>query len=480
MKRNSKRVAGITRRDFIKSSAATAGALAAAPLLAKDVSIIPSDGNRKPNFLFLNLDQLSCEAIACHGCSAVKTPALDRIARGGVSFTQSYSTNPVCCPARSSWFSGRYTPETGVMVNGMPMARNIPDLGQWLRRSGYQVFHAGKWHIPQRNVASSFTVLGPDPKNTASLGDIVTTRSVEGFLRNYNRSEPFFLAAGLLNPHDICSFILQNMLYQGRMPYPELAGELPPLPPNFNVNMKEPQVIVQRRNKYFRDSGEEAGLGRWKEDYWRYYVWAYYHYIAMVDGQVGFILDLLADSRFADNTVLILSADHGDGHARHQMVLKSFLYDEAARVPFMISWPGHIPENVLDNTRLVSGVDLVPTVCDYAGIAAPPKMRGYSLRGLAEGKTAPWRDFVVSHTGLDGKMIRTNQYKLITYKGDPAVQLFDMKNDPWETKNLAEDAAHAAIVKEHLKTLKEYEAAFDLASLPPSAKARQSTAETEE
>lgn len=466
MKSERKRSAAVTRRDFLKSSIGAAGALAAMPSVAQNVFIVPSDRKQKPNILFLNLDQLSCEAIRHHGCAAVKTPNLDRIARQGISFTQSYSANPVCCPARAAWFSGRYTPETGVMVNGLPMAREIPDLGQWLRQHGYQVFHAGKWHIPQRDVSKSFAVLCPDPKNTASLGDIVTTRSVEGFLRNYGSREPFFLAAGLLNPHDICSFVLTNTMYRGVMPYPELAGELPPLPPNFRVAMKEPQAIVARKERYLRDAGEESGLGRWKDDYWRYYIWAYYHYIAMVDAQVGLILDTLEASRFAGNTVVILSADHGDGHGRHQMILKSFLYDEAARVPFMISWPGHLRENVLDNTHLVSGVDLVPTVCDLAGVPMPPDMRGHSLRPLAEGKAGPWRDFVISHTGLDGRMIRTNGYKLITYRNDPVLQLFDMKNDPWETKNLAEEAACASVVKDHLKALNEFEAKFKVIALP--------------
>ena len=456
----------ITRRDFIKASAAAAGAMAVVPAFAKNVSVMTGKTKPRPNFLFLNLDQLSCEAIRCHGCAAVKTPNLDRLARQGISFTQSYSANPVCCPARSAWFSGRYTPETGVMNNGLPMAQDVPDLGQWLRQNGYQTFHTGKWHIPKREVGKSFTVLGPDPKNTASLGDIVTTRGVEGFLRNYDRSEPFFLAAGLLNPHDICSFVLQNMMYGAAMPYPELADRFPPLSPNFDFDMTEPKAVVERRQKYMRAAGNEAGLGGWKEDFWRYYIWSYYQYIAMVDGQVGMILDALQASRFAGDTLVILSADHGDGHARHKMVFKSFLYDEAARTPFMISWPGRLLENIVDNAHLASGVDLVPTVCDFSGVPAPPDMRGYSLRPLAEGSTGPWRDFVVAHTGLDGRMIRTEQYKLIAYKGDPAVQLFDMKNDPWETKNLAEDLGRASLVKDHLKTLDDYEATFKVAALP--------------
>ena len=135
----------------------------------------------------------------------------------------------------------------------------------------------------------------------------------------------------------------------------------------------------------------------------------------------------------------------------------------------MMSWPGHLPENVIDNTHLVSGADLFPTVCDYAGAKPPPKMRGYSVRGPAEGRTQTWRDFVAAHTyDLRGKMLRSNDYKLIAYAKDPAIQLFDMKNDPGETRNLADQSGLASVVKDHQKMLSDFEATLDMA---PSVKA---------
>jgi arylsulfatase A-like enzyme len=172
----------------------------------------------------------------------------------------------------------------------------------------------------------------------------------------------------------------------------------------------------------------------------------------------------LERSPYRDNTIVILTSDHGEGQIRHKLVRKSFLYDEAARVPFMMSWPGHIREGVLDNDHLVSGVDVVPTVCDYAGISPPAAMSGYSLRPLAEGKSSEWRDFVVAHSPGDGHMLRTDQYKYIRYDNDPTVQLFDMKKDPWETKNLAEDSASDGLVKDHHRTLEDFEKNMKLAS----------------
>lgn len=450
--------AQLNRRDFLKTAAVGGLTLTVGTdYRAKNIYARTSRNTVRPNILFINTDQHNCEAISRHGCMHVKTPHMDRIARSGISFTQSYSTNPVCCPARSSWFSGRMTPETGVTSNGRPMNPDLPDIGQWLPRAGYQTFYTGKWHIPKRTVSKSFTYIGDNPKNTAETGDMVVARSTEGFLRNYREHDPFFLSVGLLNPHDICSFVLTSSIYEGKMPFPELHDDLPPLPPNFAVTMKEPQVVINRREKYWGNHGEESQMGQWDEDLLKFYMWSYYRYIEKVDGQIGIILDALARSPFAENTLVILTSDHGDGNLRHKLTFKSFLYDEAARVPFMMSWPGQLPEDVLNHHHLVSGVDVMPTVCGYAGIEAPPKMAGYSLRPVAEGGRIPWRDFVVSHTGNGGHMIRTEQYKLIHYDNDPVKQLFDMRNDPWETVNLAQEGRYQRTVQDHMHLLQDFE-----------------------
>ncbi len=111
---------------------------------------------------------------------------------------------------------------------------------------------------------------------------------------------PFFLSVGLLNPHDICSFVLSSSIYDGKMPFPDLHDSLPPLPPNFDITMKEPQVIVNRREKYWGDHGLESHMGQWEEDLLKFYMWSYYRYIEKVDGLIGVILDALARSPFAD------------------------------------------------------------------------------------------------------------------------------------------------------------------------------------
>ncbi|MEE9369842.1 MAG: sulfatase/phosphatase domain-containing protein, partial [Sedimentisphaerales bacterium] len=127
---------------------------------------------------------------------------------------------------------------------------------------------------------------------------------------------------------------------------------------------------------------------------------------------------------------------------------------------------GRLPENYRDAAHLVSGVDIFPTVCDFTGIKPPPHQRGYSLRPLLEGKVTEWREFVVAESFVNGRMLRTQDFKYITYKDDPIEQLFDMKNDPWEIKNLATDGNYASILEDHRKLLASWQAKLKLAPAP--------------
>ena len=130
----------VTRRTFISTVAGAAGAVALAP--ACGVAAAQAAGRLRPNILFLNVDQLSCDSIGHHGCTHVKTPNIDRLGTRSVSFTQSYSTNPLCIPARGGWFTGRMTPENG-LYDGGTMVEGMPTLGHCLRGQGYQTFHSG-------------------------------------------------------------------------------------------------------------------------------------------------------------------------------------------------------------------------------------------------------------------------------------------------------------------------------------------------
>lgn len=457
----------IDRRQFLKAAGATLAVTGAALSGGEAFALRDTD---KPNILIVITDQQHMDTIAAAGCKYVRTPAMDDIKRHGVSFMKSYSSNPVCGPARSSIFTGRTCSETGVFVNGLAIRKGIPNLGEWFsKQSDYETLYAGKWHVPHTHQSEieGFDVIHTGIGGQGNVGDTSTSRACEGFLRNRKDARPFLMVASFMQPHDICEWLRINTENPDKLRYDEIANELPPLPDNFEFDDKtEPDAVRKSRIK------REPTKGGWSKAHWRYYLWSYYRHIEMVDGEIGRVVQALDETGVRENTIIIFTADHGEGLGHHKNVRKSVLYDEAARVPMIVSCSGRTRQNVVDTDHLVSGLDLVQTCCDYAGIRSPENVRGLSMRGPAEGKKTAWRDFLVSEVSNDsGRMVRSNRYKFITYDGDETVQLFDMEKDPGETENLALNALHKPLVDQHRVMLIEWEKALDVASGQPHAKA---------
>jgi len=460
----------INRREFIKLSGSSVAVLAGG-ISAKDAFGLLRKRKPKPkNILLIITDQQHIDTIAAGGCRHVRTPALDWLKRRGISFTQSYSSNPLCSPARSSIFTGRTSSEAGVHVNGRPIRRDIPNLGQWFyQETDYETVYAGKWHLPRsftKNIPG-FRVINTGIGGLGYLCDTVTSRACEAFLRNHSKSRSFLMVASFLQPHDICEWLRLNTNDPGRLRYEELADKLPELPDNFQFDRNEPQAI-----KNTRQAREPFINGYWGKQHWRYYLWSYYRHIEFVDAEIGRILQALENSGQAKDTLIVFTSDHGEGLAHHQMVRKNTLYDESAKVSLIFSWPGHIPEDRTDSSNLVCGLDVMPTLCDYVGINTPKMMRGRSIRPILEGKRVTGRDFVVTEVGANkGRMVRTKQYKYSTYNDKSIEQLFDMKTDSGETKNLATSSRYASTLAEHRKLLGKWETQLEIAPNVPNTNA---------
>ncbi len=340
-----------------------------------------------------------------------------------------------------------------MVVNNLAIRDGIPNLGEWLGQEGYETTYVGKWHVP-RSFASEipgFAVVPAGLGGQGELGDRAISRACEGYLRNRSRSVPFFLVASFLQPHDVCQFVSMHAQGIDQLPYEGIEDQLPPLPPNHDFDPQEPDKVKRHRSS------------SWSELTWRYYLWSYYRMVEMVDAEMGRVLDALDGSGQAENTLVVFTADHGEGRGRHQMVTKNYLYDEAVKVPLIVSFPGRAREGARDLRHLVSGLDVVPTVCDYVGIQPPPQQRGRSLRGLLEGKSPDWASFLAAEVQRTGRMIRTERYKYIAYHGDPVEQLFDMQQDPGETRNLAGQSQQAGVLDDHRKMLRDWEAGLDIA-----------------
>ena len=395
----------------------------------------------QPNIVFIHTDQQHHLAISAYGNKDVSTPNMDRLIAEGISFRQSYSTNPVCCPARASWYTGRMSVEHGVISNPFPIDPNLPDLGQWLtKHTDYNCVYSGKWHVTGRDVANSFDVIY-DRHPYGELQDSGSARAAAQYIAEHaNDNRPFFLSVGLLNPHDCC-YVCGVSGPVGKYGMKSQLPDLPDLPGNFEISLMPPN--------------QKHRVGHWSETDWRYYIYQCYRMVETVDAQIGLIYDTLENNGLIENTLIIFTADHGEGSGHHRRVLKGFFEEEAWAVPLVISQRGSIPRGQNDS-HFISGVDIPATICDYAG--APPlpdTTYGNSLRPLLEGNDdIAWRESVIGENA-SAIAIRDNQYKSILYDSGQHT-LYDLSNDPLEKQNLASEPGFDDVKHRHAAHLAEY------------------------
>jgi arylsulfatase A-like enzyme len=178
-----------------------------------------------------------------------------------------------------------------------------------------------------------------------------------------------------------------------------------------------------------------------------------------VDRQIGRVLSALRLAGLHDETLIVLTSDHGEGMGAHRWVQKAAFWEETAKVPLVFAGAGVRRHGARDEKSLVSGLDILPTLCDYAGVPPPELARGRSLRGALEGSPLE-RDFVVSELSeygdesRQGRMLRTSRYKYIVFNGgERPEQLFDLQLDPGEIHNLARRPEAARALREHRELL---------------------------
>ncbi len=333
-------VKDLSRRNFIKAGAA---GIAAGNFMTGCGSPSTKITKAKPNILLIITDQHHIDTIAAAGCRHVRTPALDYLVKNGVNFSESYCANPICSPSRSSIFTGRTSSESGVFKNELAIRQDIPSMGDWFRQeSDYETIYTGKWHLPATYTTDipGFTVPLTGLIGQGNFCDTAVSMACEAYIRNRSESKPFLMVASFMQPHDICEWLRLNLQNQPELRYPELMDELPELPPNFLVGANEPETLHKKR------AGEEPARGKWSDQHWRYYRWSYYRHIEMVDAEIGRILQALTDTGQDNDTVVIFTADHGEGMGHHKMVRKSSPYAESSKVPCIVTWTGDPPPYV--------------------------------------------------------------------------------------------------------------------------------------
>lgn len=461
----------MNRRTFLASALASPAASGAA--------------TQRPNFLFLIADDLTYNGIRAMGNAEVETPHLDALMARGCTFTHCFHqgswTGAVCVASRSMLNSGL------TAFHAWKSIEEVPLWGQTMGDAGYSTSIVGKWHLSRTALERSFrdrkTVFmggmfesGPDAYNRPAAGNTWTPwdtsrkgqwldarmwrkaaespiehsaqvwadTASDRLLERKGTDEPFFLYVGFTSPHDPRQAPKEIV---DRYPANKIA-----IPPNYLPEHPFDQGDAKVRDELlapFPRTRAAVQLHRSE----------YYAHITYLDRQIGRILAALEESGKLENTYVIFTADHGLAVGQHGLMGKQNLYDHSTRMPLIVAGPGIDQGRRVD--EMVYQHSVYPTVCELAGIAVPktvefPALTGW-LRGPGGSKTESvfcwYRDFQRS--------VRTEEHKLIAYPQAGKVQIFDLKNDPWETRDVGEQTGYAAVRRNLMALLKKHQKEMD-------------------
>jgi arylsulfatase A-like enzyme len=423
---------------------------------------------RRPNFVVLFTDDQRFDTIAALGQSGVRTPNLDRLVRRGLTFTHTHTMGgthgAICVPSRGMLMTGRslFRVHRDVMAQNAP--ETFPTIPEHLRNAGYETFATGKWHNTKRLFQRSFSASGPifwggmtdqfkvpvtgfDPEGRypkamerieQQFASTLFADAAVDFLRRRDRKKPYLLYTAFTAPHDP-----RTAPERFAQMY---APDQMKLPPNFLERHPFDNGDLEVRDEKL------AAFPRTVAEVQRHLA-DYYAMVSAVDHEIGRVLDAVDASADASNTYILFAGDNGLALGQHGLMGKQNLYDHSLRVPMIVAGPG-VPQNARQSA-LCYIMDLAPTILDLAGLGVPPEMEARSLKGFCTGQSQEWRSHVFAAYRNFQRGVRTERWKLIEYNvnGQRTTQLFDLKRDPWEQKNLAGDALHGPNVARLRKLL---------------------------
>ncbi len=482
----------LTRRDFLKAT----GSFGIASMLASGGAPAQTAGRgkRKPNLLFIWTDEQRYNTMAAYGNEKIRTPNMNRLADKSVVFKKAYVTQPVCTPARSSVMTGMWPHQNGCLKNNIPLPKETKCLPELLNDPEYRSAYMGKWHLGDeiflqhgfdewvsiednyiahysegrdRNLRSDYHHFlarkGYKPGKRGTFGrSFAASLPIEeckpkflemracDFLRG-NRGNPFVLYINFLEPHMPFTGPLDDMYDPDEIDLPENFKD----PLEDNEPLRYRQKRESCRKKYGMDEKSMRKL-----------IARYYGLVSQVDRSVGRILETLEELGLSDNTIVVYTSDHGDMMGAHGMVEKGVMYEESARVPWLMHIPqlgteGHIVQ------QPVSHIDIVPTILDAMGkTQASAGLPGRSLIPLMKGGK-PARDHVFIEWNTASpkqETIRTvvspDGWKLCLADKDKS-QLFNLNRDPFETTNLFYDGKHQDVIARLTERIRAWQMATE-------------------
>ncbi|HTV71986.1 MAG TPA: choline-sulfatase [Rhizobiaceae bacterium] len=439
----------------------------------------------RPNILIIMVDQLNGTLFPDGPADFLHAPHLKALAARGARFANNYTASPLCAPGRASFMSGQLPSRTRVYDNAAEFASDIPTFAHHLRAAGYHTALSGKMHFvgpdqlhgfeerlttdiypadfgwtpdyrkPGERIDWWYHNLGSvtgagvaETTNQMEYDDEVAfhaTQKLYEWSRTSNDPDarPWCLTVSYSHPHDP---------YVARKQYWDLYENCQTLDPEVGFIPAEKQDAHSQRlylaSNYAKYSITREMVQRSRR--------GYFANISYLDDKVGELLDVLQRTRMLDNTVIVFCSDHGDMLGERGLWFKMCFFEGSARVPLMIAGPNVRAELV---ETPVSNLDVLPTLCDLAGIdmsGIMPWTDGQSLLPLTRGETRT--EPVLMEYAAEGSYaplvaLREGKYKFVHCEIDPP-QLFDLESDPLERVNLAAEPTNAALVGEFMEKIR--------------------------
>jgi N-acetylglucosamine-6-sulfatase len=448
-------------------------------LLAIVVSSLTSGvAAERPNVLFILCDDLRPSALGCYGSPHVRTPNIDRLAAEGVRFKNAFCTTSLCSPSRASILTGLYAHRHGVRDNFTELPAAHPHWAGRLHDSGYATAYIGKWHMGEDNDAprpgfdyfvthkgqgkyfdTEWSLNGERRETLPGYYTTVVTDLALDWLKRDRDGKPWALCIGHKAPH---SFYFPEEKYAHafdsvRVPYPQTAFELDDKPAWIKERHTTWHGIygpLFEWRKQFPDSRPEA-----VKDF-EAMVHAYWGTILSVDDSVARLVEFLKSTGQLDRTIIVFMGDNGLLEGEHGMVDKRTMHEPSIRIPIIARYPALASGRVIEQQVLT--LDIAPSLLELCGAPAIEKIDGRSWVKLVRGGDAGWRKGWFYEYNYEKQFpytpnvrgVRTDEWKYIHYPpGDGTAdkhlaELYDLKADPEERRNLIKEPAAAAKLAE--------------------------------
>lgn len=476
----------LTRRAFMRAAAGGSAALSClSPVVLSGCNAVSSRkgsatrgrDEARPNVIFILTDDQRWDQLGCEGHPFLKTPHLDRLAAEGARFANMFVTTSLCSPSRASFLSGLYAHSHGVVNNFTDYPEDLPSFPRSLQAAGYETAYIGKWHMGEQSdekrpgfdywvthkgqgkyYDTEFNVNGRRTVKKGYYTHRVTDMAID-WLRQ-DRDKPFLLILGHKAPHTP---------FTPEEKYRHIYDDIPIKYPDTAFALEgKPDWVKQRIDTWHGIYGPLYGFRKEFPDrspesvkHFADFVRSYTASIKSVDDSVGRIYSELERAGQLDNTMIVFAGDNGMFLGEHGMTDKRTMHEPSIRVPLLMRYPRLVrPGTVVE--QMVLNIDVAPSILDICSAPPLPKVHGMSFKPLLKGQARDWRRSWYYEYNYEKQFpytpnvrgVRTDEWKYVHYPhgdGGPdrhKAELYNLKQDPGETKNLIDDPAYTAKVVE--------------------------------